>query len=300
MEFLLFQIQAPLASWGGPAVGEYRGSDEHPSQSALFGMLAAALGIRREQEAQLQALQNSYAFAIGVQARGSLLRDYHTAQVPSQSSLKKRPHATRREELDLPKFELGTILSNRDYRQNVRYLLALQVRENLQEPVPYSLHALRQALQTPQFVLYLGRKTCPLAAPLWPQVRAAQSAIEALQEYYAALMALHAPAFPENWKKENPPLSYLVWSEGVQAGCTADMHMQRKDRLLHRGMWQYGDRIEYRKLLCAEDVDEVEESDETAAAEGAEEAAATTTSGRAAPGTTPDQSGTDDNATKGV
>ncbi|MEN9864624.1 MAG: hypothetical protein RL748_214, partial [Pseudomonadota bacterium] len=47
MEFLLFQLQAPLASWGGAAVGEFRGSEEYPGQSALLGLLGAALGLTR-------------------------------------------------------------------------------------------------------------------------------------------------------------------------------------------------------------------------------------------------------------
>ena len=34
MEFLVFQLQAPLSSWGDTAVGEYRGSFEHPGESA--------------------------------------------------------------------------------------------------------------------------------------------------------------------------------------------------------------------------------------------------------------------------
>ena len=51
MKFLVFQLQAPLSSWGDTAVGEYRGSYEHPGESALIGLLGAALGIRREDEA---------------------------------------------------------------------------------------------------------------------------------------------------------------------------------------------------------------------------------------------------------
>ena len=45
MAFLVFQLQAPLASWGEPAVGEYRGSCGYPGESALIGLLGAALGL---------------------------------------------------------------------------------------------------------------------------------------------------------------------------------------------------------------------------------------------------------------
>ena len=96
MQFLVFQLQAPLAAWGDVAVGEYRGSREHPGASALIGLLGAALGVRRDDEAGHAALRDGYGFAVGTVATGHLLRDYHTAQVPGRSSLTGRPHRTRR------------------------------------------------------------------------------------------------------------------------------------------------------------------------------------------------------------
>jgi len=94
METLVFQLQAPLSSWGEVAVGEYRPSAEYPSQSALQGLLGAALGITRDDNAVQAALRTGYRLAVGVLSQGRLLRDYHTAQVPSCSDLKKCPHAT--------------------------------------------------------------------------------------------------------------------------------------------------------------------------------------------------------------
>ena len=56
MDFLVFQLQAPLAAWGDIAVGECRPTMAYPGQSALLGLLAAALGVRREDaEAQVVA-----------------------------------------------------------------------------------------------------------------------------------------------------------------------------------------------------------------------------------------------------
>ncbi|HMR71125.1 MAG TPA: type I-E CRISPR-associated protein Cas5/CasD, partial [Rubrivivax sp.] len=117
MQFLVFQLVAPMAAWGDVAVGQYRGSRDAPGESALLGLLAAALGIRRDDEAAHAALRDGYAFAVGTVDPGSLLRDYHTAQVPSRGDLKGRPHRTRRDELAMPKHALNTILSARDYRQ---------------------------------------------------------------------------------------------------------------------------------------------------------------------------------------
>jgi CRISPR system Cascade subunit CasD len=154
METLIFQLHAPLASWGETAVGEYRPTAEYPSQSAIQGLLGAALGINRDDDATQVALRTSYCMAVGVLSQGRLLRDYHTAQVPSRSDLKKRPKATRRDELSLPKYELNTVLSTRDYRQDSAALIAIQAKAG----ASYSLIALADALKKPKYVLYLGRK----------------------------------------------------------------------------------------------------------------------------------------------
>ena len=233
MDYLVFQLQAPLSAWGETAVGEFRPTANYPSESALLGLLAAALGIRREEEDAHAALRNGYGFAIGVLSSGRLLRDYHTAQVPGRVSLKNRPHNSRRDELNLPKDELNTILSTRDYRQDAASVVAVQVRDG----APYALSDMAQALATPRFTLYLGRKACPPAAPLNPQIIAAENALTALQAYQQALA--------ERGGATALALERMVWGEGIESGAAHDLEVVRKDRVLSRGHWQFGDRIEY-------------------------------------------------------
>jgi len=240
MAFLVFQLQAPLASWGEPAVGEYRGSHGYPGESALIGLLGAALGVRREDEAAHAALRQGYGFAVGVQTTGKLLRDYHTAQVPGRTSLKGRPHGNRRDELRIPKDELNTILSTRDYRQDAACLVAIQPAKE----APHPLEVLADALRKPRFVLYLGRKSCPPAAPLFPLVINAQSALEAINVYRERLGQVS--------NEEIGRLLQLAWSEKVEAGVPADLSSPRKDRLIRRGAWQFGDRTEHVALFESE------------------------------------------------
>jgi CRISPR system Cascade subunit CasD len=251
MAFLVFQLQAPLASWGDTAVGEYRGSHNWPGESALVGLLGAALGVRREDDAAHRALSRSYGFAVGVLSQGALLRDYHTAQVPGRAALKKRPHATRRDELAVPKDELNTILSTRDYRQDVGYLIAVQPLAD----APHDLSALTGALTRPQFVLYLGRKSCPPAAPLHPKIIEAESALTAFETYREQLASRLAEQ-TDRWGRpllESPArLERLVWGDGVMAGTPADLSAPRKDRIIRRGGWQFGDRTEHVAILAGE------------------------------------------------
>lgn len=243
MNFLIFQLRAALSSWGEPAVGEYRGTAEHPSESALVGLLGAALGVRRDDEAAHAALRDGYGFAFGIQSGGSLLRDYHTAQVPGRTALKGRPHATRRDELTVPKHDLTTVLSTRDYRQGAGCLVAVQAHANAR----YTLDALAASLRQPSFVLYLGRKSCPPDAPLWPQIIEAASARDAFTRYLERLQI----AFKELGTNGDDvlPVSRIAWGDGVDAGVVPDLSTQRKDQLIRRHGWQFRDRVEHIAFL---------------------------------------------------
>jgi CRISPR system Cascade subunit CasD len=249
METLVFQLQAPLSSWGEPAVGEFRGTADWVSASALIGLLGAALGLGRDDEAAHAALRDGLGFAVGLLSAGSLLRDYHTAQVPPRSAMKGRPHATRRHELMVPKAALSTILSTRDYRQNSACLVMLQSRMPSAAP---ALPVLAAALREPKFVLYLGRKACASAAPLWPQLIEAESAWAAFAVYAERFEAARnkcADGLGKAPLEQLPALTRIAFDDHVTAGVPADISTTRKDRLIRRNGWQFGDRIEHVALL---------------------------------------------------
>lgn len=177
MNYLVFRLYGPLVSWGEIAVGESRHSAVYPSKSALLGLIAAALGIRREDDERQFALTEGYRFAVKLISPGHLMRDYHTTQVPD--SVGKRVYRTRRDELVIGKARLGTILSSREYRCDALAIIAVKSIG----PSPWSLQELKAALLRPRFLLYLGRKSCPLAAPLNPRIEHADGFGEALDQY---------------------------------------------------------------------------------------------------------------------
>jgi CRISPR system Cascade subunit CasD len=236
-DYLLFRLYGPLAAWGVIAVGQERGSDTQPSKSAMIGLLAAALGIRRNQEERLAVLAAGYGFAVRVESAGVLLRDYHTAQVPSASNMKKRPHRTRRDELLIPRHDLNTVLSSREYRCDALYTVALWALPD----APYSLAALAAALMKPQFTLYLGRKSCPLSLPVQAQVVTAEHLAAALTQ-----VSFHDEAIlANNLKRDSSPT--LHWEEGIEEqGLTALLTVTRRDQPLSRRRWQFRERRERR------------------------------------------------------
>ena len=159
---LIFQIYAPFTSWGEPAVGEVRHSNIIPSRSALLGLVSAALGIRRDDN-QIDNFNQHYHFAIRpFIANSSWFRDFQTFQAPRAN--KKQVWYTRFDEIRQNPLDLETLLSQREYYNDVYYQIVMTETEN----APYSLEQIQQALLKPVFPLYAGRKNSPLSLPLSP------------------------------------------------------------------------------------------------------------------------------------
>lgn len=246
MDYLLFRLYGPMASWGEIAVGETRHTANYPSKSAIIGLMAAALGIKRAEPEKQQQMQQGYALAVKVYSQGTLLRDYHTVQVPD--SVGKFTYRTRRNELVLGKTRLGTILSSREYRLDALALVAVKALPK----APYDLQTIKKHLEKPRFHLYLGRKSCPLAAPLNPQIS------EDKNNYYEAFKAYeHKPMLPTNhdayWLRQADDRHYYWDGEASDFSDTLDLsRMQtriRHDQPLSRKRWQFSPRQEH-YLYC--------------------------------------------------
>ena len=233
-DYLVFQLYAPLVSWGDQAVGQERPSADHPSRSALLGLLAAALGIDRSDETQQQKLTDCCHFGIKLYSPGLAMRDFHTAQVPPSKAGIKYLY-TRKDELDelarLADPKIGTILSFRSYRQD-SYSVATVWLEGEHH---CSLVQLSEALKAPHFHLYLGRKACPLAAPLNPQLKQCESMKQALDEY--------SPAVELQPLARNSASRYY-WEPSDHSGLTETYRVPRYDEPISRQRWQFSSREE--------------------------------------------------------
>lgn len=230
--YLLFRLYGPMCSWGDIAVGEMRPSFSHPTKSAVLGLVAAALGIKRDEDEKHTALAESYGFAVLVEDMGRPLSDYHTAQVPPG----KERYPTRRDELTrMSKSELRTILSTRDYRTDALYTVALWERKQ----GPWSITMIEEHLEEPVFTLYLGRKSCPLALGLQPQIVPADSLREAFQKSQFVDLKIISGY---EWPHEN---KILYWEETDNAGIGHEKIFERRDTPLSRVRWQFDVRKEY-------------------------------------------------------
>lgn len=242
-EYLVFRLYAPLASWGEAAVGETRPTSTYPGKSALLGLIGAALGVRREDDAGQKALRESFSVAVKQRSEGTLMRDYHTVQVPPTKA--KVRYSTRKDELSAPKSDLNTILSARDYRCDGLWTVACWLTPESR----WTLAELQQALEMPHFCLYLGRKACPPAAPLAPKVVACSTLKDALDSEFPPLNGRNE-AVEKALRLSGRAL--YAWegdihhldgnAEGVEYNDIWDMPLNRR-------RWQFGPRLEYRRAM---------------------------------------------------
>lgn len=224
-EHLVFTLCAAMGAMGELAGHERRGSLTWPGRSALIGLVAAAMGIRRGDAAAFAAL-DGLRTAVGVIENGVPLRDYHTVEtVPTAAarSPDSRPAAIRRAGR-----RTNTTITLRDYRVGVAYAVAMWPGPDAAAPPP--LEAMRAALHRPVFTLYLGRKSCPLAAPPGARIVTAEGPLAALEQ------------------AARPPFGYggglrLIASDTSIA--PEDQVEGRNDLPVDRARWHFGQRKQF-------------------------------------------------------
>lgn len=229
MKHLLFQLYSPMASWGSTALGDTRPSDFAPSKSAILGIVAASLGIRRDEEDKQRNLCNALGFAVRVDSMGIPIIDYHTVQTAPQN--KFGPGFTRARELECE--ELGTVESRRTYRCQAAYTACIWERDESQF---FGLQSILQALQSPTFAVYLGRKSCPPALPFNPVIIEAESLLKAFESY----------AFDKDVIAFRKGESiHFFWENHPQHGFDNFETSERWDVPMSRTRWRFQKRLQY-------------------------------------------------------
>ena len=136
MNTLLIRLSAPMQSWGTQSRFTVRDTGLEPSKSGVLGLLCAALGIDREDDAGLQPL-TALRMGVRVDREGLLRVDYHTAKNVRMANGKIK----------------DTELSNRYYLANAIFVVGLE-----SDDIPL-LERIQAALQKPVWALFLGRKS---------------------------------------------------------------------------------------------------------------------------------------------
>lgn len=138
MPTLLIRLAAPLQSWGSNSKFEIRTTEKMPTKSGVTGMLAAALGLKRD--ADLSEL-NRLRFGVRADREGEDITDFHMA------------HS-----------EKSSYVTYRHYLCDAVFLAGI-------EGEGVFLEKLENALKNPRFPLFLGRRSCPPTLPIVVGIR---------------------------------------------------------------------------------------------------------------------------------
>lgn len=183
MRHLLLRLEAPLMSFGSVSVDEHGFIQRWPAVSMLCGLFGNALGYRRTDAEQLDALQRRIVWAARLDRPGVMVQDFQTAQIGKNDkgwTKGGRPEARG-----------GGAATYESPHIRYRYYwadasMAVAVRLEPADEAP-SLDALAAALRTPTRPLFIGRKSC------LPSCRILEGSVEAPDALAALAQAAFAP-----------------------------------------------------------------------------------------------------------
>ena len=135
MTTLLLRLAGPLQAWGASSRFTHRQTERAPTKAGVLGLVAAAQGRRRTDPVTDLA---KLAFGVRVDQPGRIERDFQTAVTTSGEAMP---------------------LTHRYYLADAAFLAGIEGDKGL-------LEGISSAIRSPEFPLYLGRRSCPPLGPL--------------------------------------------------------------------------------------------------------------------------------------
>ena len=225
---LIMRLESPLMSFGGETIDNYGVIRPFPAASMLAGLFANALGWRRIERERHQRLQERLVFAARIDrepAGGVRLTDFQTAKLDrNDQSWTTRGQPESR--AGGPNTYDSPHLRYRDYFADLRVTVALRLQPDAESP---ALDELAAALDEPARPLFLGRKPCLPAAPLFAGFGDGATALEALRAWPLAEPGPNAPGIRTLWPQDegvdgiDAARSYMLtdqrnWISGLHGG----------------------------------------------------------------------------------
>jgi len=167
---LLIRLEGPLMAFGGETIDNLGVIRDFPAQSMLTGLIANALGWRREDAAAHDRLQARVVFGARLDRAGSRMREYQTALLGmndsgwTTSGLPEGREQSPSYRADRTGRKVLTLQRYRDHHADAAVSVSLRLEPADETP---TLDAVANALQRPARPLFLGRKPCLPTAPLF-------------------------------------------------------------------------------------------------------------------------------------
>lgn len=176
-DYLILKLHGPMQAWGEHTFEGLRPSANFPTRSALLGLLGACLGIARNERDRLQALADSVGMAVRVDERRVPRKNGSVQPVRMVKMIDFHTVKDAREDYTGLNSHKNTIITQREYLFDAEFTVVLWRRSDAE----ISLAELEKAVRLPLFTPYLGRRSCPLARPLFHDCVSETGVVEALQ-----------------------------------------------------------------------------------------------------------------------
>lgn len=163
MRHLTLYLRAPLQSWGASSKFGDRGTIDAPTRSGLLGLIAAACGIDKNDEARDRkwlARAANLSMTILAFRRGDRMTDYHTVGARYD---KNDPWQKRMIPVTADGKPRGTDLTHRDYLSDSVFGAIISGDDAL-------VAEMAAALANPIWGVWLGRKSCIPTEPVFAGV----------------------------------------------------------------------------------------------------------------------------------
>lgn len=153
---LLMRFDAPLTAFGGETIDNFGVIRDFPACSMITGLLASALGWRREDDERLNRLQQRIVMGTRIERAGERLTDYQTAMLDSKDKGWTTRHIPEKRRGGATTY-MSPHLRYRDYHADSTVLVVLRLYPADESP---NLDDLADALDCPARPLFVGRKSC--------------------------------------------------------------------------------------------------------------------------------------------
>lgn len=232
MDALILRIQGPLMSFGAPAVDNHRVIQRFPTASMLTGLIGNALGYNHADWKYLQRLQERIRFAARIDRPGREIVDFQTVDLGQDHLVDTGWTTYGYREARAGGSGGTTHIRYQHYLADASITVALSLEPPRESP---SLDEVEAALQQPERPLFLGRKSCLPAEPVFLSRSSGQSLITILRSVKPSGSLRVEAQWPRG--EEALPKSLLVgvtderdWRNQIHCG----------ERLVRRGVIELG------------------------------------------------------------
>lgn len=206
---LFLRLEGLLQSWGDASKFVIRRSMDAPTKSGVLGLICCAMGLSRQAAREELSGLNTLMMGVRIDRPGTRWWDYHT--VGAKTGILNAKGVVK---INQKTKEPETLITRREYLADASFLIALQGDSDL-------IGKVAEALVSPKWPLYLGRKSCPPSVPVLAQPLRGESWTNPMQADGDVKSVLQVVPWCPRYESDPPPVSLECLIEWRAAGDAA-------------------------------------------------------------------------------